>query len=278
MNAKLEERWIINSKRQMGASGSRVITLGPGKDAMITTFLHDDDYTCYCMTSGRFISEGEICYLPRSKKAMNKLTDVQPDHLDMVNSYLALGECVLSINEIPDIIRTPHQLLGKMDVALIKVYEDVEQHLDFILRDERKKETKVSVEAPDKSVKVKHYKYGKFINGWVTDGSRVGSEWVRNFIRTQATHGIFQIMPSEFQDERPAGDCGALVSMVCKPIDDDDDSETRVYGMLIACESSSDIGYYYIGLQMDKVIERVQVEMEIQGKGLQFYSLVDVKD
>ena len=245
----------------MGKSGSRVITLKPAdRVAAITMFLQDENFTCYCMTIGQFINKGEICWLPRSSEAMEKLTYVDEDHLDRINHYLKLGECVHCINELSDFItrKDNYDIKGKMDVALIKVYDDVVQHLDLIHRDETDKETTVVIGIPENNVLVKHYKYRNFSDGRV--------KYVDH------TNGIFHIKPSKNSHELPKRFFGALVSEL-----DNQDGETKVYGMLITYDldtSSRHLSYYYIALQMDTVIEGVQSEMGGQVKGLHCCSLI----
>ena len=255
MNALLASKWILESNRRPGASGSRVVTREPNRRAApITMFLRDDNGTCYCMTSGHFISEGEICYLPRNSDTMNKLTNDSKVHLVHKNRYLKLGECVLSINEVPDCIRSlDKDLLGKIDVALIKVYDDVEQHLHLILRDERNTKTRVVVGVPDEDLEVKHHKYGTVNRGKITS--------------VDSTHGIFYITPSSSVHEPPEGDRGALISKC-----DNDADETKVYGMLIAYEQVGDHSYKPVALQMDEIIERVQREMNERASGMRVYT------
>ena len=252
----LAQKCITKSKDQMGQSGSRVITLKPTDSVTaITMFLQDADGACYCITIGHFISKGEICWLPRNSGTMKKLSGVNKDNLDKVHCYLKLGECVVSIDELTDIrYRPANDLWDKMDVALIKVYDDVVQHLDLVLRDEANSETTVVISVPEKGVKVKHYRYGKISRGKVT--------------HVDPIHGIFHIKPSTVTFEKPKGVFGALVSER-----GNQDGETKVYGMVITYSQSRNRSYYYIALQMDTVIERLEIEMDEEEKDLQCYSL-----
>ena len=247
-------KWIESSKDRPGASGSRVITPRPyERDAQITTFLRDGDGTCYCMTSGRFISEGEICYLQLLTTTMSELKNVHADHLDYKNNYLKLGECVLSINEVPDfIVNEVDDIWGKMDVALIKVYEDVVQHLHLALRDKEDTKTRVVVRVPNEDLNVKHCKYGRVHRGKVRE--------------VDSKHGLFYIRPSEVAEEQPGGDRGALI---CKR--HNRYGYTKVFGMLVAYECFKYLSYHPIALQIDRVIERVEREMNGKADGLQFY-------
>ena len=205
------------------------------------------------MTSGYFISEGEICCLPRNPKAMSELKNVHADHLDNENNCLKLGECVLSINEIPKFVtKEANDVWDKMDVALIKIYEDVVPHLDLAIRDERKTKMRVYLGVPEENVKVKHYKYGMLNRGKVT--------------YADSTHGIFLIQPSTRAQDPPECDRGALISKLSYR-----DGLTKVFGVLMACGCHRDRSYRPIALKIDTVIERVQREMDGKANGLRFY-------
>ena len=252
------QKWIEASESRPGASGSRIITKGPHhRGAIITMFLQGDNRRCFCMTTGSFISKGEICYLPKKPTLQRTLYNV----FEYQSNCLALGKCVLSINEMPDfIIRRVNDILGKMDVALIEVYDDAKDKLNLVLRDKRDAETKVVVGVPDKDMEVQHNKYDIVKEGKITDVDRI--------------NGIFRIKPSTWAQEPPQGDCGALITNISSFGNrDNHDGETKVYGMLIAHERFGDNSYHPIALQMDKVIERVQREMNGNANGLRVYTL-----